>query len=80
MYNHTLGCLCIQKLSDIPDVIEQMRLRISSEKNESYSVALNHLLNEIHALCIKYEGANKKTYDANDVFDYGVNHRFGHSS
>ena len=41
-----------------------------SERGGSYSVALNHLLNEIHAICIKKEEANKKNYDVNDVIKF----------
>lgn len=54
----------------MPEVIEQTRLRVLSEKEQSYSVALNHLLNEIHAVCIKQEWANKKEYDVNDVVKF----------
>ena len=64
---YSLSCMQMKKLSVMPDVIEQMRLRVLSERGSSYSVALNHLLNEIHAVCIKQEQADKKTYDANDV-------------
>lgn len=33
-------------------IIEQIRLRVFNEKIGSYSVALNHLLNEIHGICM----------------------------
>ena len=54
-------------------VIEQIRLRSISQKTEIYSVALNHLLNEIHALCLLKDINSKKSpkdYDANDVRDF----------
>lgn len=53
-------------------VIEQIRLRVMSQKTEIYSVALNHLLNEIHALCLLKDNNRKspKDYDVNDVVDF----------
>jgi AbiA family abortive infection protein len=65
-----LTCMQMRKISEMPDVIEQTRLRVLSERTGSYSVALNHLVNEIHALCIKHEKANKKDYDVNDVVKF----------
>jgi AbiA family abortive infection protein len=67
---YNLTCVHMKTLSEMPDVIEQTRLRVLSEKANSYSVALNHLLNEIHAICIKQEEANKKDYNVNDVVKY----------
>lgn len=67
---YNLACMQIRKLTGMPEVIEQTRLRVLSEKEPSYSVALNHLLNEIHAVCIKQEGANKKEYDVNNVVKF----------
>ena len=37
-------------------VIEQIRLRVLCEQKGEYSVALNHLLNEIHAICYVLDG------------------------
>jgi len=75
---YNLTCMQMKKLSEMPDVIEQTKLRILSEKISSYSVALNHLVNEIHAVCIKQEQANKKNYDVNDVVKFlqskGIQH------
>ena len=34
-----------------PNVMEQIRLRVLAEQKGEYSVALNHLQNEIHAIC-----------------------------
>lgn len=67
---YNLACMQMKKLSDMPDVLEQTRLRILNERNTSYSVALNHLVNEIHAVCIKQENANKKDYDVNSVVKF----------
>jgi len=46
-----LSCMQIRQIAEMPEVIDQTRLRVLSEKEGSYSVALNHLLNEIHAVC-----------------------------
>lgn len=76
---YELTCWQMKRLSEMPDVLEQTRLRILNERNASYSVALNHLLNEIHGVCIKQEKANKKDYDVNDVVKFlylrGVPHQ-----
>lgn len=75
---YNLACMQMKKLSEMPDVLEQTRLRVLSEKSASYSVALNHLVNEIHAVCIKQEQASKKNYDVNDVVKFlqskGIQH------
>ena len=39
-----------------PYVIEQIRLRVLCEQKGEYSVALNHLLNEIQSICYVLEG------------------------
>lgn len=67
---YKLTCWQMKRLSEMSDVLEQTRLRILNERNASYSVALNHLLNEIHGVCIKQEKANKKDYDVNDVVKF----------
>ena len=67
---YNLSCMKMKSLSDMPDVIEQTRLRILNERSESFSVALNHLVNEIHAVCIRQEQANKKDYDVNSVVKF----------
>ena len=67
---YSLGCMQMPKLASMPEVIEQTRLRVLSEKEGSYSVALSHLLNEIHAVCVKSEMANKKNYDVNNVIAF----------
>jgi len=75
---YSLTCMQMKKLSEMPDVLEQTRLRILNERSTSYSVALNHLVNEIHAVCIKQQRANKKNYDVNKVVKFlqsqGIQH------
>ena len=53
-------------------VFEQIRLRVLFERKAEYSVALNHLLNEIHAICgvLDEKAKGAKKYDADDVNDY----------
>lgn len=55
-----------------PYVIEQIRLRILCEQKGEYSVALNHLFNEIHAICRDLDKTSKgaKKYEAPEVNDY----------
>ncbi len=62
----------ISKLTKMTNVIEQIRLRIKCERQEEYSVALNHLLNEIHAICINLDdgSVNKKDYRATDAINF----------
>lgn len=70
----------IQKLSVFPDVIEQIRHRSFNERIGSFSVALNHLLNELHGICFQIDGNGNKSkdYDANQVVQFlqsqGVSH------
>ncbi len=67
---YNLTCMQMKRLSEMPDVIEQTRLRVLNEMSGSYSVALNHLVNEMHAVCIKQEKADKKDYDVNSVVKF----------
>ena len=62
----------ILKLAEAPNVIEQIRLRVQCERKNDYSVALNHLLNEIHAICYRLDSQriNEKNYDANHVAQF----------
>jgi AbiA family abortive infection protein len=58
----------VLKLARMPYVIEQVRHRVFHERTRSYSVALNHLLNEIHAICYQLDGAtNHREYKAHEV-------------
>lgn len=61
----------IALLASHTNIIEQIRLRVFNEKIQSYSVALNHLLNEIHAVCMCFDRRNQKSkYEADDVVNY----------
>lgn len=45
----------LKKLAQMSSVVEQIRLRAISERLGTYSVSLNHLLNEIHAVCFELD-------------------------
>lgn len=60
----------VSKISEMPNVIEQIRLRIKAERRDDFSVALNHLVNEIHAICYELDSDNKNknnSYQANET-------------
>lgn len=66
-----LTCMQMRRIAEMPEVIDQTRLRVLSEKEGSYSVALNHLLNEIHAVCKKKEHkVDRDKYDVNQVIKF----------
>ena len=71
----------IEKLSPMKEVIEQIRYRVFNERIGSYSVALNHLLNELHGICYQIDsnGNKSKDYDANQVVQFlqaqGISHQ-----
>jgi AbiA family abortive infection protein len=50
----------IQKVPLKINYLEQIRLRVYSEKIEYYSAALNHLLNELHAICFNLDPESSK--------------------
>lgn len=52
-----------------PYVINQIRLRVLAEQKGEYSVALNHLLNEVHAICRERDEQSKckSKYEEPDV-------------
>ena len=62
----------IEKLVSMTEVIEQIRLRVFNEKIGYYSVALSHLLNELHGICYQIDNnINKsKDYDANKLVHF----------
>jgi hypothetical protein len=61
----------IRRLLDMPFVIEQIRYRVFNERIKYYSVALNHLVNEVHGICFSLEKPSKpKDYDSNKVIDF----------
>ncbi|MEO0849187.1 MAG: AbiA family abortive infection protein [Cyanobacteria bacterium J06648_1] len=76
---YNLSCIEMKSLSEMPDVIEQTRLRILNERSESFSVALNHLVNEIHAVCIRQKQADKTKFDVNGVVKFLQEKNVAHS-
>ena len=52
---------------------EQVRLRVFTERRKQYSIALNHLLNEIQLLCCTLEDKDIKTYKEHDVDTFLTN-------
>ena len=71
----------VSKIAE-PNVVEQMRLRILCELKGEYSVALNHLLNEIQAICyVLDEGANDpEKYKADRVAAFLRNQNIPHET
>ena len=65
-----------------PNVIEQIRLRVLAEQKEDFSVALNHLLNEIHAICGEFDDKSKnaRVYDAERVSVFLKRKRIPHET
>jgi len=61
----------LEKLSHMAPVIQQIRYRVVSERMGSHSIALNHLVNEIHAICIEFDDTvcRAADYDAEKVID-----------
>jgi len=47
----SLTQLQVASLADSPNIVQQIRLRVTNEKQRFHTVALNHLLNEFHAIC-----------------------------
>ncbi len=66
----------IEKLARYSNVIDQTHLRVVCERRADLSVALNHLLNEVHALCRHLDAAaagSGKEYNGDRVIDFLVN-------
>ena len=71
----------VSKIAE-PNVIEQIRLRILCELKGEYSVALNHLLNEIHAICyvLDSEAKDPEKYKADEVATFLRNQNVSHQT
>ena len=53
-----------------PHIIDQIRLRRLAEQQGEHSVALNHLLNEIHAICRLLDSKKTASYTAREVGNF----------
>lgn len=60
----------ITSLTNQVSFIQQIRQRVYAERQEHYSIALNHLLNEIQLACCILEKKDIKTYDLNHVCEF----------
>ena len=71
----------VSKIAE-PNVTEQIRLRVLCELKEEYSVALNHLLNEIQAICYVLDKGAKSTkkYEADQVATFLRNQNVSHKT
>lgn len=58
------------RISQDSHIIEQIRLRVFNERIGYYSVALSHLLNEAHAICLLLDSNKKNKYEADDAVKY----------
>ena len=65
-----------------PNVTEQIRLRVLCEQKEEHSVALNHLLNEVHAICgiLDEKAKSEKKYEADEVATFLREQRIPHET
>ena len=65
-----------------PDVIKQIRLRVLCEQKGEYSVTLNHLLNEIQAICFVFDEdvKNATKYGATEVEKFLKNQKVPHET
>lgn len=61
-------------------IIEQARRRVMAEREERYSVALNHLVNEVQSICRLADGSSKpgQKYDANAVCEFLLSQALPH--
>jgi hypothetical protein len=62
----------ILQVANMPNVIEQIRLRMFAEQKQQYSVALNHLLNEIHSISwtLDSSGIDEHRYKSQQVLQF----------
>lgn len=61
----------VLKIAEYPNVIEQIRLRIQCEQRQEYSVGLNHLVNEIQAICAHLDPeASKDKYEVTQMIQF----------
>jgi AbiA family abortive infection protein len=62
----------VLKIAKMNNVIEQIRLRVFAEQKKQYSVALSHLLNEVHSIAWQLDssGIDQIKYNATHVLDF----------
>ncbi|MBL3656762.1 AbiA family abortive infection protein, partial [Fulvivirga sediminis] len=62
----------MKQIINYASFVEQIRQRVFAERQNYYSVSLNHLLNEIHFVCYVSEGEKGeiKNYNAGNVEQY----------
>ena len=79
---YNLGDWETLRISDSPNVIEQIRLRVHCEHRKDYSVALNHLLNEVHSICFKFDvrEISEKDYTATETNEFLQNNHVPHQT
>lgn len=69
---YSLQAKQILRLRKMANVIEQIRLRVNSEAKGEYSVALSHLLNEVHVICLQLDNEARKREDRISKKEYNV--------
>jgi hypothetical protein len=69
-----------EKIRKSATIVEQIRLRRFSESDSEYSVALNHLLNELHAICrmIDANSGTRPDYRAPEVQSFLIGNGVPH--
>jgi AbiA family abortive infection protein len=67
----------VSKLVMMDNVIEQAKFRVYAERSGHYSLALNHLLNEVHALCHNLDAnkVNQSNYNADKVVQFLIDRK-----
>lgn len=72
----------VLKLAKMHNVIEQITLRVLSERRRQHSIALNHLLNEILAICFQLDNrkVDEKRYDAIKTVEFLINRQVPHET
>jgi hypothetical protein len=62
----------VLKIAKLSNVIEQIRLRVFAEQKKQYSMALSHLLNEIHSIAWQLDSPSidQSKYKAVHVLDF----------
>lgn len=70
------------KLGKMYNVIEQIRLRVLAERQYQHSIALNHLLNEVHAICFQLDNRpiDEKDYKANQAVELLISNNVPHDT